>query len=315
MVRAGCLLLVFGFSHCYAPLTQAQDVDESLKRRLQAIHADLEHVRNEVYGNCFFEGSMESQVGDETSVNWFRFWSRENTYFRVDVYGDEDFESVSERLVIRPEGFAKMRDTGKGLAVADWGDAEAGMPRLFGYPFYLASTRAVSIGVENWFATYAGIEGFARAEGVEFDTRASTADADNLVLAVVATTSKSRSETEIALKGPHHVLQKFETTVKVDGKPHSSNLTTYNYSTDLPVPIPTTVTETKTNKAGVTTTTMINVSAIDPTAQPIAVFALDGLGVGVSASSGTWMRRLVILAVGLAMIAVYIVHRRHKSTA
>ncbi len=287
---------------------------EKIAPLLNQIHERLDSIREDIYGNCYLEGIYTKNLKQNSGTLpvHFRYWSRQNQYFRIDLLDKE--AQVVERLIIRPEGFLRWKDSQAGLALVNYGDGKQGRSYLFGYPFYLGSTRVIGVGPENWFAGPTNIEGYPqKTEGTTVDISAARNTEGETELDVHSVSEKGASDFYIVFHSKEvPAIKKFKLVVTVDDQQHSRTVTdfTYNEKSEQYF-IPVRVVENRINKNGELLITTTEINKVDLTSQPAGLFSLEAQG--VNNQGNPWIRRLIILGICTVLLGAYLAYRRKQT--
>ncbi len=193
--------------------------DDSLPDELRQVHIQMRRVRDELYGNCYLEGSERTVKEDSESTNYFRFWSRNNEFFRYDIFSDPNFETLTDRLIVRPEGFFRATASENGSTVEEWGNSEKSQNYLAKQRYFRGSCRGwLGLPVETVFASFAGIEGFAKPSAeARVEVKKSSETDKRLELSVNISKGESTHQHEIVFSMNKTIsLQHFESTSRLN---------------------------------------------------------------------------------------------------
>lgn len=285
--------------------------DDPTVSNLIQVHEDLEIVRRNEYGNCFLRGKSQTTLENAPPKSKptipdasFKFWSRENEYFRIDTFSDENYETLQSKLVVRPDGYFVYRPTENGLALVGSGTKEDGLRRLVWHDFFQGSTRLNFLFGESFFANYAGISKYSIPFSKETKTaEVSTVNKDgNLVVTstIASTTAKCVREVSFSLEHPH-VIKHYEVTTQGTGGEHLAS-GEYEYGSDTRAIAKRLIKRDK-DQAGVTAQCITDIFAIELGPQPLEIFDVDRPMKKYESKSWMWV-------VFLAVVTVFIVAMR-----
>jgi hypothetical protein len=304
-----CFVVTLFF--CCFSYVSAQE--SGLRTKLIHIHEDLEAVRNDVYGNCRLEGVESIDKGDSKQVVPFRFWSLENKYFRMDMLS-QDGSKVMVRIVLRPDGYVIFKDAGGGLALSERSqDPEKGMLMLYQHQAYLGSTRIFNnLLAETTFADEAGLKGFAKPS--DKAKRVARGDSNTngefeLTMDFSTDTASSRYTTTFS-EANRHVLKRFSFQSNNGSALVSEIKASYEYSDQSKV-VPIKFSE-KSIRERITSSRETKITLVELKPQPIGLFSFEAQGISESFLAGTWIRRLVILGIGVALIGALVCYKLLK---
>jgi hypothetical protein len=277
---------------------------------LAKFHQSFEQTR-EIYGNCYLEGvtRIEARNSQNNVVNSgvrkyekFKFWSRENRYFRIDWFDESD--DLTGRLIVRPEGFVGFASEHGKLVVREVGQYAQGVDLLRENAFYCDAVNSMgTVGIERCFEpVIEGIKAFHVGNlppNLSFKGNSS----DGIFFFSVDHES-GRFEGKIRDRTPFVLLDTSARTTK-DGALIHDNSKILRYDPSLAggkIPV-----EVDELYYGIKRSTQVY--KIEAVPQPISIFSLEEHGFG---TTWVWMRRIVILCIGLGLFGAYLAYRRKK---
>ncbi|GIX00921.1 MAG: hypothetical protein KatS3mg111_4253 [Pirellulaceae bacterium] len=283
-----------------------------LKDSLRRIHEGLERIRHEAYGNCYLEGTYSLGGNEETKR--FRFWSRDNQFFRVDIADASNV--VVKRIICRPDGYVILNSNNGALTIADFGTSEKGKESLFGLPFFCDATRVLGVGPEVYFASYIDLEGFSPPPPtVKSEGRLNKRANGSIEFRHVTSSEQAASILSIVFRSIEvPCIESYTLTVNKDGELHNERKGEFAYFEDSAIGVfpkvsRVTIRRYTGENAREETGPYCEISVVDPQPQPLGLFSLEAQGID---GRSVWRKRLLPLAIGLAVLGGFIAYRRMK---
>ncbi len=297
---------------------QAAELIDGVDRDLVSRFTDaLESVRKRDYGNTHLTLKIvEHEHGrSEDRVLRLEYWSRDAEYFRVDrtILRSPAPEEVGResRRILRPEGYVLLvaDAPGKPMAVSDFGPYEQGFEIFGGSLFFWASTRATAVlPVENLFQATFETGGRGVLKNVSIN-------GEILTIETVYTNADHTTNSFAQCNLDLGVCERYTAEIFKKGELHQKRVVEKRYTPGSHRGIPVYHSERVVATGGPTKETVLTVESISWDPVPFEVFSLGAQGLGSPASSAAWMRRGVILVIGLAMVSIYVVYRRRSRRA
>lgn len=235
------------------------------------------------------------------------FWSKEGRYYRLDTTQLTDSgerTSSTERMIIRPEGYAMMRatDAEDANAIVELGPAEEGLDRLAGNYFFNSSTRHSGIFPirRSILSCLSKDEGWTNAEATEGE--------NTKTLQWKWSGGEASTETEVRLNGVSLSCVSSIVKNKTRGKMEFEIETAKQCDENSVVPV--NHIETWTYSDGAKSSWNYERIAYSFDSPPIEVFALPIVTSSTTAELfGVWGRRLFVLTCGIVLLTLYFLLR------
>lgn len=297
------LMVIVAMSVFYAPCSSmvANDVLDNALRAMSK--------NRDLFSNVQMTWLDEETTSNSKTVRRFEFWSREGEYFRID---SEVLESTNDkkapvgkksRLIVRPDRYVSLfAPAGRSFAVVGIGSQEEGKDDLYSNFVFNSSIRG-----------YYGYvtDAFKACEGSQPAYRLITAQ---------NTSNMMKARMDADGKDTKHYVYEYE--VNLDrgvctawneegtsgGQKSSENSVIKQYDKDA---IPVHILVQSRNSMGTFRQEINRTNFIDEPA-PIGVFSLEGYGITASSSISKWVRRLIILGVGISLVGIYAAYKYRR---
>lgn len=273
-----------------------------LTKAIEAVHSS----RLQYFMNGHFVWTDTESEGTASSGRRYEYWARDGQYFRFDEQGIADGVPTgrTQRIIVRPEGYGRFvsNDMDALGAVVDMGSAADGQRRVLDMrPIALANKMAVQP-VTDYFAAW------PKREQDLVDLELVDEKDAGVFLSITREVEDGRKKTDIRLSANDyrvlHYNYRFDSTDKTQW---ATNDATYTYDSTVPDLVKTIKVVGKSNFAPPFESTL-ELLEHDPSPAPLAVF-----DVGLPSAPPGWSRRLVLLAAGVAMIAVWLLWQKKHS--
>ncbi len=315
-------LVAFSFGALFADTPSRKETLEIAS----TLHSGFEKIRKEDYGNVTFTvedtQSVKSKGIETTQISEITYWSRENKFFRVDteVIGGTDKESIGQktRLIVRPEGYVKfmtLEPRGQ-LAIVELGSLAEGRSSLGGMNFMHASTRCIT--------TSEGEVPFGNVG--DFHLNEVSKKLKDFYSPIDITTNQDKQV---------HLLTRFQ---KLDGEISHSSIWRVVYDLSIGAVLSYELEKGETGESprelrveksydvprlkgipreanhktvyldGTIVIKKFRTVNVDWEPVPLGVFTVDTMG-RTGDFSGTWLRRMIMLIVGLGFVGIYLTYR------
>lgn len=260
--------------------------------------------------HCRWKAS-ETKNG-ETRDYLLEFWSKEGKFYRFDkteTGSNEEAFSTKTRMVIRPEGFViiNVANANNAGVIIDFGSSFDGFDRLAAVPFFNSATRYESISQVREAVERSHSKSGGWSE-LDLDRSKSL-----ITLAWNWSNDEWRTESNVLLDVPTYRC--LSSTIKSyrNGKLHSTRDTRKKYDENFVVPE--SHDETRTYSDGTVTETKYERTFCSFDSPPIEVFAVSANGLGTqNRSMNIWIRRLILLVVGVSLLAIYFTYRNKETS-
>lgn len=286
---------------------------------LQELHAKFQSIRQSEYGNVHFtlHFLVKASNGYHEEKR-YHYWARDDRYYRIDEETIVD-GAVTEKLrrIIRPEGYAVLRETENGYAIVNFDTKSEGLEHLLVQDYYCASTRSyLFIDAEvPWGVAYPieySTESSKRQAGL-FNVLSVSRMDEKVVLTsrcdveIEGSTNRLRTDyrTEYDLK--EGVVLSYEQMSYTKGMDdYEKDKFTKTYDFKKLKHIPKTIARMR-QVDGIQEDLEYVVESIDWSPVPMGIFAFDAQDVD---RGSVWVRRAWMFGLGLAVLVAYIVYRR-----
>ena len=273
------------------------------------------------YGNVHFVMN-ETHDGRSPKRSWhvvteIKFWSRENRYFRMDSVTLESTAAETKkgsrsRIVVEPDGFVLLYSDSENapLTIRAWGSFDDGLSRLAGNFFFRAAA--------NGFGPTSPWDAFCKFVPERFEPEVHerarlirigdvTLGDDGASLEIVFTRTKEPyfDESVIVCDVPHGVVLKYDNKTSKEGIPERTYKVERQYDFQKFRSIPKWDRQELTYPAGDGYTRTHVTKLVSWDSVPLGIFSLDAQGLIGVKSGSAWPRRMLTLAVGLALLGLY----------
>ncbi|MGB7327729.1 MAG: hypothetical protein WBD31_22820, partial [Rubripirellula sp.] len=244
----------------------------------------------------------------------YEFWSRENRYFRLDIYRPASSTSKStkarQRLIVRPEGFALLETSADSeqFAVTAFGSSAEGLDRLLAMPTVHSSTRAYLIlTIEDLLKSE--YESGAKRRIVDYKL-----EGDMLTWDSKYTSGDTVIASRIVCNVKHGVCLQYEARSIKAGEISSDvsveRVFDFNTHRSIPVNEVVVVRKPKSSEKSERRNTLF----VDW--QPVDMSVFDIAGVSNDAPRGSpWLRRIATLVIGSLLVGAYLLLRQRGRRA
>jgi hypothetical protein len=274
---------------------------------------ESQDVRKSVYDTGHFAWiKTDKYESGEVKVMKYEFRALHGKFYRLDTrmlkQDDTGGTSKTGIIIARPEGFALFHtsDGEKPAALKDFGSFDGGKARIFGT--YVLN-RADRLGLE-----YLNPIIRLRADDPEIkDLKFFETESNDYIVSYSRAHPEGDQHYEARLdRTDHHVLSwKYHFRGK-DGVRNSHQTAIQEYGgsqRNLPIKVAEKVNANF--EAGIVETD-INLVHYDASPPPIEVFEVDGFPGTIRSPANTWTRRLVFLAIGISLLAIYYNYRKQN---
>ena len=300
-----CFLMVIVAMSVFYALCSSMVANEVLDNALRAMSKN-----RDLFSNVQMTWLDEQTTSNSKTVRRYEFWSREGEYFRMD---SEVLESTNDqkatvgkksRLVVRPDRYVNLFSAaGRSFAIVGLGSQEEGKEDLYSNFVFDSSIRGYYAYFTNVFKEYDGSQPAYRLITAQntSDMMKARMDADG------DDTKHYVYEYEINLdRGVCTAWNEEET---IAGQKSSECSIIKRYDKDA---IPVHILVKSRDSMGTFRQEINRTSFIDEPA-PIGVFSLEGYGITTSSSISKWVRRLIILGVGISLVGIYAAYKYRQS--
>jgi hypothetical protein len=240
------------------------------------------------------------------------FWSKDKKFYRFDkteIGSNGEAISTTTRMVIRPEGFVVIRAANADDAgvLIDFGSNFDGLDRLTAEFFFNSATRYA-----GFFQIQEAIDNCLSRKNGTATLNLHNAQ-DLVVLKWTSTRDELRFESFVHLDSPLHRC--LSTTSKSFKNNELQNTKEVLKTYDDNLVVPATHVETWTYSDGAEVVTKYERTFCSFDSPPLEVFAVSANGLGTQNGwMRIWIRRLVLLVVGVSLLAIYFTYRNKKTS-
>lgn len=316
--------LLFLFANLGFAKSEEFKADE-LGRICYKLHEQFNQTRSLLYGNAVIDATEVSVTNGSSNSkrrSEVKFWSRESTYFRIDrtitESSSKDEVGLRTRLIVRPEGYVFMI---RGPLAADYviqnfGSAIEGKNRIYDEDFYAASTRTYRFyEAETPFGDAAkgmNLNPVSKSLAAYFTVKNSSKDAQGIIqLTSMFDYKESQALYSVGYDMNHGVVTHYHMAEALSPENPKKLVVDLTFDHDRFKQVPKLKTTIRASQ-GETTEDRVEVKSVSWEPVPIGVFGIGEQGVS---RSNVWIRRLVILSVGIGLLGIYFAYRRVQNRA
>lgn len=288
-----------------------------------SVHADEEQlakdlidkskVASDKFGNLHVRVFHESKLGAESHKKEIEFWSREGVYFRQD---STVIESTSanlvgsrERLIVRPEGFVMLSSPNqeRPLAIVNYGSNKEGLDRVKGGLIFEAATRLTSVvSIRDYLQNRLD----AKDQFEKEFALSLKSNGGNILFSLDWSKGENKSNFRAEFDKASGYCKNSINTVTSGSQPPYEWAVDKQYENGIVVPL--LHTEKRSQSGTVVVQHIVKRSFFEDGPAPIGVFSLDAQGVS---QGNVWLRRMIMLAVGIVVLGCFFLYRKMKKHA
>lgn len=287
--------------------------DDAINRSELDRLVEKQQSRERQFGNMHAIWRARIVEEGETIDQIVEFWSRDNTYFRCDVTATGSSDTVDPgvlRTVVRPEGFVKLTaaDASDPGAVIEFGPYELGFEYIRGHKWFCGSNRDFSLRpvVDNVIAV---LEDRYECPWIDACNYEVVSHSSGGFMAKASYTSDTGTTVDTAslAADDFRVLECTSGDATTGYTARISN----QYGTQRVAPIKSSEEWIWEDGSGRLVEYTLEEIQFEPAS--LSVFNIGDVGLSTTSSRQfVGIRRLVVLAVGLMMVAAYFKYRRSR---
>jgi hypothetical protein len=293
-------LLLAGFS--LSSIKSEAFADSKTDRLAELVQA-IVRVQRDAYGSIHAVFTQRTDDAGVVSLVEVEFWSRENKFFRVDIHGKSgtNAKKTMSRLIVRPEGFFRLKASSEdNLAIAGYGTSLEGMEQLYSESFFRAGETL-------------GFGPKLEAISTELSQKSPQSSWEIISIQPVPpdieeiTFGLKEYTWQVRIRSPLTAI--FSVSVNKASTKDAVNRTTREFSPDGVLKKSVCRVE---RSNGSILKEEITLDFVKQVENPMGLFSIEAQGVS---QGNIWVRRLLILSAGLALLGIYFAYRRVQNRA